>query len=276
MKKQITLAGFSALLMMIAVLFIAANTQDEKKQDKKGGQQKEQKQDKGNKGDKDREDNGGRQDGGKKERGNESKADKAKGRDNKDVDKDEKKGYKNDKGNGHDNEGMAKGNKKKDRDDEMKDGYKWDRETFKDRNKYRNGEKVTLCHKVKKGDEPGVTIRVSSNALKSHLNHGDTEGECPAVTSGKRYSDGFLRKRTDYYNTVQNNYEQVSYSRSILDYATQRLTGARQQLVVMQSNNTPVVDIERKQATVVVLEQNVSLLETLVVAAANLVADKME
>jgi hypothetical protein len=55
-----------------------------------------------------------------------------------------------------------------------------------------------------------------------------------------------------------------------------RLTSSRQQLATMQRNNMPVADIERKQAKVVELEQNVSLLETLISAAANLVVNKLQ
>lgn len=155
------------------------------------------------------------------------------------------------------------------------DGFKWDRSNFKNREKIKNKEKVTLCHKFNSNDEPAVTIKVSSHALKAHLNHGDIQGGCPAVAN-KSFSDNFLRKRTDYFNTVQTNHEQVSYSRSVLDYAVARLTSSRQQLATMQRNNMPVADIERKQAKVVELEQNVSLLETLISAAANLVVNKLQ
>ncbi len=96
-------------------------------------------------------------------------------------------------------------------------------------------------------------------------------GDCPLV-SNSRFSDIFLRKRKDYYNNIQNSDEQVSYSRSILDYALVRLAYSRQQLAASQNNKIPAADIERKQATVIYLEQNVSLLETLIGVAANLVA----
>ncbi len=155
------------------------------------------------------------------------------------------------------------------------DGFKWDRSNFKNREKIKNKEKVTLCHKFNSNDEPAVTIKVSSHALKAHLNHGDIQGDCPTVAN-KSFSDNFLRKRTDYFNTVQTNHEQVSYSRSVLNYAVARLTSSRQQLATMQRNNMPVADIERKQAKVVELEQNVSLLETLINAAANLVVNKLQ
>ncbi|MGI8600392.1 MAG: hypothetical protein ACR2KB_14155, partial [Chitinophagaceae bacterium] len=94
--------------------------------------------------------------------------------------------------------------------------------------------------------------------------------------NNSRYSDVFLRNRTDYYNTLQNHYEQVTYSQSILDYAIARLTNSRQQLVVMQNNNLPAAEIQKKQATVVELEENVTLLESLIGVAANLVVNKLQ
>jgi hypothetical protein len=44
----------------------------------------------------------------------------------------------------------------------------------------------------------------------------------------------------------------------------------------MQNNNLPAAEIQKKQATVVELEQNVSLLESLIGVAANLVVNKLQ
>jgi hypothetical protein len=107
------------------------------------------------------------------------------------------------------------------------------------------------------------------------MNHGDVMGDCPELNNS-RYSNVFQRNRTDYYNTLQNHYEQVTYSQSILDYAMARLINSRQQLVVMQNNDLPAAEIQRKQAAVVELEQNVSLLESLIGVAANLVVNKLQ
>jgi len=245
MKKQITLLGFSFL--MIAAVAFKTVTQQEK------NNKKEQQQNQAKKGTKPDKANPGKNDNKGQPAGK------------KDQDHPGKNAVKDNQGK---NDGPGRGNY------DMSDGYKWDRETFKDRNKYKNQEKVTLCHKFNSGDEPAVTIRVSSSALKAHMNHGDVMGNCPAVTNN-RFSDIFLRNRTDYYNNLQDHYEQVSYSRSILDYALARLTNSRQQLVIMQNNNMPVADIERKQVYVVELEQNVSLLERLLGVAANLVVNKL-
>ncbi len=65
------------------------------------------------------------------------------------------------------------------------------------------------------------------------------------------------------------------YSRSILDYALIRLANSRTELATLKSRNLAQAEIERKQATVVELEQNVSLLETLVGVASNIVVNKL-
>jgi hypothetical protein len=39
-------------------------------------------------------------------------------------------------------------------------------------------EKVTICHRTGSQKNPAVTIRVSRNALRAHLRHGDTMGPC--------------------------------------------------------------------------------------------------
>ena len=269
MKKQITRLGFSVL--MIAAFAFAATAQDEKNNDKKEHQQKQaNKKDKAAKAGKA---NPGKNDNNGQAAGQKNKQDKEGRNDVK-----ENQG----KHDGNDGEGKDHANHNKGKHEDlslgkhdMKDGYKWDRETFKDRKKYKNQEKVTICHKFNSDNEPAVTIKVSSHALKAHMNHGDIMGDCPAVTNS-RFSDNFLRKRKDYYNNIQNSYEQVSYSKSILDYALARLTHSRQQLAVAQNNKMPVADIERKQATVAELEQNVSLLEALIGVAANLVANKLQ
>lgn len=258
MKKQLTIIGFSALIIT-AVAF-----QNEKGQQEKNKNKNEHQQNPSNKQSK-----GGKENAGKNE--NKGQA----GNKHEDHENHGNHEMKENKGRNDDNDKSGKKDDIGHNNNEMKDGLKWDRETFKDRKKYKNGEKVTVCHKFNKEDEPAVTITVSAHAVKAHMNHGDVMGDCPAE-SNKRYSDVYLRNRTDYYNTIQNHYEQVSYSRSILDYALARLTNSRQQLTTMQNNNTPVAEIERKQATVVQLEQNVSVLETLVGVAANLVVNKLQ
>lgn len=45
-----------------------------------------------------------------------------------------------------------------------------------------NPKKVTICHHTHSKKNPFVTIRVSRNALKAHMKHGDTVGTCAAAT----------------------------------------------------------------------------------------------
>ncbi|RYY68768.1 MAG: hypothetical protein EOO13_11425 [Chitinophagaceae bacterium] len=123
------------------------------------------------------------------------------------------------------------------------------------------------------GSEP-VNIRVSANALNAHRNHGDVVGDCPAVNNSI-FSDIFQRRRTTYYNDLEYSQDQYYYSNSVLDYALSRLTSSRSQLDQMKANNAAQADIERRQASVVQLEENVSLLETALGIAGQLLVDRL-
>lgn len=249
MKKQLT--GFGLIVLIIAaVAFAAFIPQQEKKNDPK---EKHQDHGKSN----------------PKEKGNQGKND-AKGNQGQDNANSNNKNKDDIKENqGKSNENVNKGNR------DRTVIYNWDRETFRDRQKIRNKEKVTICHKFNRADEPAVTISVSSNAIKAHMDHGDVMGDCPAVTRG-RFSDFFLKKRTDYYNTLENGQEQVWYSQSVLDYALARLADSRAQLAIYRSNNMPPAEIERKEVVVVELERNVGLLESLLGVAANIIVNKLQ
>lgn len=152
---------------------------------------------------------------------------------------------------------------------------KWNRDNFKDRKKLKDQKKVTICHKINRTGEHPVSLTVSENAVKAHLNHGDVRGECPVVND-RRFSNIFLRNRADYYNLLENTQGKAYYSRSILDYALERLTTSRLQLATMRNNNLAAEDIQRKEATVVELEQNVSVLQTLLNVAVGLVASRLQ
>ncbi|HEX6333772.1 MAG TPA: hypothetical protein VFZ78_06070 [Flavisolibacter sp.] len=262
MKKILHAIIFPGLL--ITAVSITAFTHQEKKNAKKE-QQNPGKQDKPGKPDKVKDQGQGKED---KVKSNQGGGNQGQGR-NDDKGRKDDKAAKDNRGPDDMDPGSDKAGKGKGRNAEY--GYAWDRETFKDRKKIRNQEKVTICHKVNRDGDPGVTIRVSSNALKAHTDHGDVTGECPEVANS-RFSDRFLRTRTDYYNVLQNGQEQVLYSQSILDYALLRLADARLQL---QSPTLAPADLQRRQLVVVELEQNVSLLQTLVGAVANLVVNKL-
>lgn len=239
MTKKITLLGISVLL--ITVITYTAFSQGKEKNDKK-------------------ESHGKGHDNGNKDHGN-NKKDHQKHEGN--------NGNNNEHGKGHENND----NPGKNDHAEMNEGYHWTYENFKERDKLKKQDKVNICHKLS-GNQPGVTISVSRNALKAHMNHGDVMGECPQV-SNSGYSTTFLNQQTNYYNVLQSTHEQVLYSRSVLDYALERLTASRTQLITMQANNVPVAEIQDKQAAVVELQQNVSLLQTLIGLAVNFVAGKL-
>ncbi len=246
MKKYIT--GLSLFLLFVTVITLTSFQQDDRNKNQ-------------NKNNQD-----------KKEKNNQGKKEKISTKSESDDKMDQKS--KKDKNNNSpmDNE-KGKGHYKKINSKDY--DYNWTIENFKDRNKNKNNEKVLICHKFNSNNESQVTIRVSSNAIKAHMNHGDIMGECPPFDN-KGYSNNYLKNRTDYYNTIEVGRDQMYYSQSILDYALERLTGSRQQLVVMQNNNMPVAEIEKKQETIVVLEKNVSLLETLINVAANILVDKLQ
>ena len=264
MKKRLT--GISIVIMMLfAATTFTAFDQQEKNKNKKD-QQENKGKGQGNNQDK----------AAKAEKGNAQSNKNNKGNQDQKNDQANNNGDDKGKGNGKGNDDFnARGNSDKNKKDAAVYGYNWDRETFKERKKFRNQEKVTLCHKFNRSGEPGVTINVSANALKAHLDHGDVRGDCPDVDN-TRYSDVFLDRRRDYYNDLQAGQEQVLYSRSILDYALERLSGARLQLVTLQQANAPQAEIDNRRVAVVELEQNVSTLEVLLGAAANILANKLQ
>ena len=258
MKTNIKILSISVLFTMGITL--SAFNQD----DKNKGNKQEQKQDKpkgqgkGNNGNKNNDKN------------DELKADRNNKNENKGNGNNGEKPGK--LGNGKDKERGNNGNKIEKVANSY--GYLWTNENFKERRNLRKDEKVTVCHKFNGNDEV-VTISISQKALNAHINHGDVRGECPAVKDNK-FSDIFLKRRSDYYNNLYETEEQVSYSRSILDYALERLAGSRLQLSSMYNNNMDLDEIERKKVTVMELEQNVSLLQTLLGVASNLIVNKLQ
>jgi hypothetical protein len=272
MKKRITTFSIS-ILLLFAAAGISAFDQQEKGKNKKEQQQNQGKgqgknQDKkGNAGQGNDQPNKNNQ-GNNGQNGNQGNQGNNKDRGNNGNNGNNA----NARGN---NELKERGNSGQKNRDVAMYGYNWDRETFRDRKKIRNQEKVTICHKVNRSGEPGVSITVSANALKAHLDHGDARGDCPEVDN-TGFSNIFLERRRDYYNVLQSGQEQVIYSRSILDYALERLSGARLQLVTLQQANAPQAEIDTRRVAVVELEQNVSTLEILLGAAANILANKLQ
>ncbi|MBC7947417.1 MAG: hypothetical protein H7Y42_06030 [Chitinophagaceae bacterium] len=262
------------IVVPIAVLSCCLSLDGSTQDKEKGKQKKDQPGQSGNQEKKNQDKGKGHDNQGK---GNKAKTD------DKNKDKGQGKDKSVDFDKGKSDNGKQKVDKEKGRNDVRKivsshgndKSYNWDPVLFKDRNKIRNKDKVSVCHKFGRGDEPPVSINISRNALNAHLNHGDVQGDCPVYKGNRTFSDVFLGKRRDYFNTLYTTQEEVVYSQSILDYAIQRLTGARTQLVTLQNRNAPVYVVEQRQAAVTELEENVSLLETALGIAASLLVNKL-
>ena len=276
MQKKITLSS-TLILAISALLLTSASLQQKEKNGKGNSQKNEQNANKDNGKGQKGSNNNGQNDG--LDNNNTNRKEKQKvypiNGDNGNG-KNKQKDNKDDKGDDNNGKGDDKNNNK-DKIKFDKDGlygYNWNDDDFKDRKRYKKQNKVTICHKVNRKGEPGVAISVSENAVKAHMNHGDVVGECPAV-SNTNFSKGFLTNRQDYFNNLQQTQEEIYYSRSVLDYATQRLTNSRLQLQQLQNNNAPAQEIERKQQAVVALEQNTTLLQSLIGVAVEVVANKL-
>ena len=276
MQKKITLSS-TLILAISALLLTSASLQQKEKNGKGNSQKNEQNANKDNGKGQKASNNNGQNDG--LDNNNTNRKEKQKvypiNGDNGNG-KNKQKDNKDDKGDNNNGKGDDKNNNK-DKIKFDKDGlygYNWNDDDFKDRKRYKKQNKVTICHKVNRKGEPGVAISVSENAVKAHMNHGDVVGECPAV-SNTNFSKGFLTNRQDYFNNLQQTQEEIYYSRSVLDYATQRLTNSRLQLQQLQNNNAPAQEIERKQQAVVALEQNTTLLQSLIGVAVEVVANKL-
>lgn len=264
MKKQLTVLGLSILLIAGA----SSTTTAQKKEGKNNGKEQEHNQGKNNH--KPAKENNGHAGKNETNRHHATKMEHRGSHVKNDVKASKMKNNEKDN-NGKKYERSLANNGNRHRND----GYNWNSETFKNRKKIKDQEKVTICHKFKDNGEPAVSINVSSNAAQAHMKHGDVMGGCPKIKSNL-YSNTYLQKRTDYYNNLQHDQEQVLYSRSIYDYALVKLTDSRLQLVSFQNNHMPAAEIERKQAAVVELEQNVSILEALIGVAATVVVNKLQ
>ncbi len=109
-------------------------------------------------------------------------------------------------------------------------------------------KKVTICHKPN-GSEYPVTISVSENALKAHLNHGDYIGECKDWDRSK-YSDNYWSTRTNYYNQYVQTTETLSLGQQLLALAINKLTNSQQQLTAQRPNLTSSQISDRELAII--------------------------
>jgi hypothetical protein len=117
---------------------------------------------------------------------------------------------------------------------------------------------VTVCHNTGDSNYP-VTINVSENALQAHLNHGDQTGNC-TVNFSDRWPVNFIRTRENVYNVYENTWETMSYSEALLRFAADKLLGIKSTFQAQRPTLT-VQEIERREAVILDLQNNVNSLE---------------
>jgi hypothetical protein len=139
-----------------------------------------------------------------------------------------------------------------------KDGeVDWNFNNFADRKSPRDQKKVTICHHT--GDEFPVTINVSENAVKAHMNHGDQTGGCN-INYSDRWTPDYIRTRENVYNTYEQTWETMSYSEALLRYAAEKLLGVRSNLDRTRVTLNPQ-EVQRREALILDLQNNVDALQ---------------
>jgi hypothetical protein len=171
-----------------------------------------------------------------------------------------------DKGHGSDNKGVAKDNGNGNgKGKSWKESIKWDRdeniswgfEDFSNRKRPGSSKKVTVCHNT--GSEYPVTISISENALKAHINHGDQVGNC-TVNYSDRWPANYIRTRENVYNSYENTWETMSYSEALLRFAADKLLGIKSTFQT-QRPTLSQQEIERRELLIMELQNNVNSLE---------------
>lgn len=288
MKKNILRISIFPLVLIITLSFTGLPPQkgnngnkgnNENKQGSRGdhGQTNKKDQEHGNKGDNRSENssrgsqnNGqGRSDNdegkGRKERsengnGNQRNHNEPgnKGKQNKHSDSDRDKKY-----DANDNNGLGKnkGNGKF-----RKEVIRWDRDenilwgfdNYTTRRRPKDYKKVSICHNTGDSDYP-VSITVSENALKAHLNHGDQVGSC-TINYSDRWPANYIRTRENVYNTYQTTWETMSYSEALLRFAAEKLLGLKSTFQA-QRPTLSSQQIQTREALILDLQNNVNSLE---------------
>ncbi len=166
--------------------------------------------------------------------------------------------FKNDKGNGHGVENRDGKPKREtvrwDRDDNIRWGF----ENYANRKHPKDHKKVTICHNTGDNNYP-VTISVSENAMKAHLNHGDQVGNC-GNNYGDRWPANYIRTRENVYNAYENTWETMSYSEALIRYAAERLLGIKSNFQNQRSSLSSE-EIQRKEVLIMELQNNINSLE---------------
>ena len=136
----------------------------------------------------------------------------------------------------------------------------WNLGSFANRYNPRDQKKVTICHKPSfNNSNNGVTINVSENALKMHLNHGDHLGNCK-FNYPDTWSSRYIRSREYVFNTYEETWERMSFAEALLSLAANKLLGLRTNLQRDRSTLSPE-EIRRRELLIYELENNMILMD---------------
>ena len=120
--------------------------------------------------------------------------------------------------------------------------------------KPKNNKKVNICHKPDGSNYP-TSITVSENALKAHLNHGDSQGNCNDFDRSI-YTKNYWDARNGYYNQYYQTTETLSFGEQLLVNAIDVLTNRRSQLNATRTTLTPV-QVQKREVVLIDLQNNV-------------------
>ncbi|MES3019564.1 MAG: hypothetical protein V4721_17385 [Bacteroidota bacterium] len=219
------------------------------KGNKGNGQNSRDNDNQGNRGNQD--DKSNKNDDSRGNSGNNGKSDnyKGKGNDDKNVN-----AGKNGNGNGNGNGKSRKEAIQWDRDENINWGF----ENYSSRKRPKDFKKVSICHNTGDSEYP-VTINVSENALKAHMNHGDQVGDCTGNYSN-RWPENILRTRENVYNQYQTTWETMSYSEALVRFAAEKLLGIKSTFQAQRPTLTSD-EIQRRELLIMDLQNNVNSLE---------------
>ncbi len=138
------------------------------------------------------------------------------------------------------------------------DNIQWGFDNYSSRKRPKDYKKVTICHNTGDSNYP-VSISVSENAMKAHLNHGDRVGNC-TVDFSDRWPGNYIRTRENVYNSYENTWETMSYSEALLRYAAEKLLGVKSTFQTQRPSLTSQ-EIQRREGLILELQNNVYSLE---------------
>jgi hypothetical protein len=136
----------------------------------------------------------------------------------------------------------------------------WNLNDFSNRKHPKDQKKVTICHKPSSDGDNGVTISVSENALKAHMNHGDERGDCKNNNAG-RWSDNYIKSRENVFNTYEQSWERMSYGEALVRLAANKILGLKSNLDQNRSSLS-AQEIQRREALIYDLENNTNSVNT--------------